>query len=243
MSSLQPVHILAKPGDIASRVIVAGDPARVEQLSKLLEEPRLVNTNRGFLTFTGKYRGIDVTVATHGVGAPSASIVFEELIMLGAKVIIRLGTAGGLVPELHVGDIVVPTGAHYYLGGTIGMYIHDGVVCAVPDFDVLRTIIDTAKEHGLKIHIGPIVSSDAFYAEDENFVKKWSGRGAIAVEMECATLFVLGLLRKVKTGAVLVISDSLVYPKERKMKTAEELKHIVDNVGRIILESLVRIHV
>jgi len=95
----KPLHILAKPEDIAPRVITSGDPARVKQLASYLEDARLVNENRGFLVYTGKYKGVDVTVATHMIGAPSAAIVFEELIMLGAKLIVRFGTCGGFLPE------------------------------------------------------------------------------------------------------------------------------------------------
>ncbi len=237
----QPVHILARPEDIAPRVITAGDPARVELLAKLLEDPRLVNTNRGFITYTGRYRGTSITVATHGIGGPSAAIVFEELIMLGAKVIVRFGTAGGLIPELHVGDVVVPTGAHYNPGGTIGMYVPDGVVSAIPDFEVTRVLTDTLREHGIEVYVGPVITSDAFYAETKDFVEKWVSRGAIAVEMECATLFTIGLLRRVKTGAVLVISDSLVHPEERRMKTAEELKARALEVGKAVLDAVTRV--
>ena len=111
-----PIHIKAKKGDIAERVIIAGDPARVEQLAKMLENPRLVNTNRGFLVYTGTYKGVPVSVAVHGVGHPSSMLVVEELIMLGAKVIVRFGTCGAMVKGLKIGDLIIPTAAAYYPG-------------------------------------------------------------------------------------------------------------------------------
>ena len=83
-----PYHIKARPEDIAARIIVAGDPARVEQVSGMLKDAKLVNTNRGFITYTGYYKDVPITVATHGIGAPSAAIVFEELVMLGAKAVV-----------------------------------------------------------------------------------------------------------------------------------------------------------
>ena len=103
---MNPVHILAKKGEVAERVLIAGDPGRVKLLSTLLEEPKLVNENRGFLVYTGKYKDVKVSIATHGIGGPSIAIVLEELAMLGGKVFIRYGTAGALVPELDKGDYV-----------------------------------------------------------------------------------------------------------------------------------------
>ncbi|MEM4732552.1 MAG: nucleoside phosphorylase, partial [Desulfurococcaceae archaeon] len=91
-----PVHIKASKEDIAGNVIAGGDPYRVELLKQLLEDARVVNTHRGLLVTTGYYKGTKVTIATHGIGAPSAAIVFEELAQLGAKRIVRLGTAGGI---------------------------------------------------------------------------------------------------------------------------------------------------
>ncbi len=237
--SSPPFHIKAKPEDIAERVIVAGDPARVEQVSKLLEKPRIVNTNRGFLTYTGYYKGIPVTIATHGIGGPSVAIVFEELRMLGAKVIVRLGTCGGMVKELSKGDIVIATGAAYYTGGNaIGMYAHEACMPTAPHHEVTCALVSSAKKHGVKYFLGPVLSSDAFYAEDPEFAKKWSERGILAVEMECAVIFSLGWMRNVKTGALLVVSDSLVKPEEVALASAEELKEKVDVAAKVVLDAL-----
>ncbi|OYT56845.1 MAG: 5'-methylthioadenosine phosphorylase [Desulfurococcales archaeon ex4484_217_2] len=237
-----PFHIKSKPGEIAERVIIAGDPARVEQVSKMLENPRVVNTNRGFLTYTGKYRGVPITVATHGIGGPSAAIVFEELRMLGAKVVVRLGTCGGLIKELSKGDIVIATGAAYYTGGNaIGMYAHEACMPTAPHHEVTSALVSSAEEHGVKYFLGPVISSDAFYAEDPDFAKKWSERGVIAVEMECAALFALGWMRNVKTGALLVVSDSLVKPEEASLADAKELKERVNIAAKIVLDALVKV--
>ncbi len=240
--SSPPFHIKAKPEDIAERVIIAGDPARVKQVSKLLEKPRIVNTNRGFLTYTGYYRGVPVTVATHGIGGPSVAIVFEELRMLGAKVIVRLGTCGGMVKELSKGDIVIATGAAYYTGGNaIGMYAHEACMPTAPHHEVTSALVSSAEKHGVKYFLGPVLSSDAFYAEDPEFARKWSERGILAVEMECAVIFSLGWMRNVKTGALLVVSDSLVKPEEATLASAEELKEKVDVAAKVVLDALVNV--
>jgi 5'-methylthioadenosine phosphorylase len=235
-----PIHIKAKRGDVAERVIVAGDPARVEHVAKMLENPRLVNTNRGFLVYTGLYRGVPVSVAMHGVGHPSSMLVLEELAMLGARVVVRFGTCGAMVKGLRIGDVVIPTAAAYHPGGAFYQYLRESVCMATaPHFEVLKAVVEEVQKAGINYVIGPIVSSDAFYAEDPEFVKKWTSRGIIAVEMECAGLFMLGAMRGLKTGAVLMVSDSLV--EELGFATAEELKAYVERVGRVILEAIVKI--
>lgn len=237
----KPLHILAKPEEVADRVITAGDPGRVRQLAQYLEDVKLVNENRDFLVYTGKYKGVPVSVAVHGIGAPSATIVFEELIMLGAKLIVRLGSCGGMVEGMNIGDVVIPTGASYEIGGTIWSYAPFDCTVAVPDFDVLKTLIEEAQRAGLNYYVGPIISSDSFYGEGEDFIKKWIERGMIAVEMEAASLFVVGRLRRIKTGALLLVSDTIKEP--GKMATAEELKEAVEKASRAVFEAVIKIKV
>lgn len=239
--SLQaPIHIKAKRGEVAERVIVAGDPARVEQVAGLLEAAKLVNTNRGFLVYTGSYKGVPISVAAHGVGHPSSMLVVEELIMLGAKVVVRLGTCGAMVKGLRIGDVVIPTAAAYYPGGAFYQYLKEGVCMAsAPHFEVLSTLVGEVQRANIKFVMGPVVSSDAFYAEDPEFVKKWTSRGVVAVEMECAGLFMLGAMRNIKTGALLMVSDSLV--EELGFATAEELRGHTERAARVVLEALLKV--
>lgn len=239
--AMKPGHILAKPEDVAEKVIVAGDPARVEQLSTMLRDPVLVNSNRGLLTFTGHYDETRITAATHGIGAPSAAIVIEELHMLGARTIVRLGSFGSFVKEVRTGHLAVPTAAAYMPGGTVGAYISNKQVPAVPSREVLNSILDTAREEGANVAVGPIISSDSFYTEDTEFIKKWASLGMIGVEMECATLFIIGQLRGFKTGALLVASDNLLIEEEKIVVPAEKLRGSVETAGRIVLTALARL--
>ncbi|WP_062662555.1 phosphorylase family protein [Aeropyrum camini] len=113
----KPVHLEAGPGDIAPLAVAVGDPGRADRLaSSLLEDARLVSSARGLRVYTGSFNGSEVTIATHGIGGPSAAIVFEELRMLGAEVMVRLGTSGGLSKDLRLGDVVVAAGAGCYWG-------------------------------------------------------------------------------------------------------------------------------
>ncbi|MEM2095063.1 MAG: purine-nucleoside phosphorylase [Candidatus Caldarchaeum sp.] len=232
---MEPQHLKTK--DVAKRVVAAGDPARVVQLSKMLDSPRLVNENRGFITYTGSFQGVPVTVACHGVGGPSSAVVFEELIMLGARLIIRLGTCGAFVKGIKNGEIVIPTGAAY-IGGTLKQYIPEVHITPVPSYEVLTTLVNEMKSHGLTSYVGPVFSSDAFYAEDPEFAAKWAKRGYVAVEMECATLFGLGMMRGVKTGSALLVSDNLA--EMTPMVDAEYLKPFVEKAGRAVLSAAVK---
>ncbi|WP_440059629.1 purine-nucleoside phosphorylase [Thermogladius sp. 4427co] len=236
MSFRELPHIKAKPGDIARNVIAVGDPGRVDLLAQLLEKPRVVNENRGLKTVTGLYKGVPVTIATHGIGCPSAMIVFEELGMLGARRIVRIGTTGGLRKDMKIGEVVVATGAGYTQGGCgLGQYM-PGVCGSTSPHPVLTArIIESLWRHGVGFRLGPVYSSDAFYAEDPSFAERMSHLGFVAVEMECAGLFSLGWARGWETAAVLVVSD--VLPAEEKIFLGtRELADIFLKVARAVLE-------
>lgn len=233
-----PVHLRVMPEDIAELVITSGDPARTEQLARMLSESKLVNTNRGLVTYSGYYGKRRVTVSTHGMGGPSASIVFEELWMLGAKVIVRLGTSGGLVDELRVGDFVVPTGAAY-AKESLSSYGRDGALPASPDFNLQKRLVERCASEGVVFKSGLVFSSDAFYAEDRSSLDNWIKRGALGVEMECATLFTLGRLRGFRSAALLIVSNSKVRKEDSGPPTAERLSPYVEKGGRIVLDSIV----
>ncbi|MET1129255.1 MAG: purine-nucleoside phosphorylase [Thermoproteota archaeon] len=216
-----------------------GDPARAEYVaSSFLEDAKLVNKERGFNIYTGTYKGERISVAVHGIGAASAAIVFEELRMLGAEVIVRLGTAGGLIPELDIGDFVVASGAAYVKGGTIGSYVPDACMALSPDPFLLARLYDEARKRNPKTILGPVFSSDAFYAEDKDFVEKWNKRGIVAVEMEVATLYALATLRGFSAAALLVISDNLAVPGKEDLRHHEELEEYVSKAAAAVLEAI-----
>ena len=235
-----PYHILARKEDIASRAVVVGDPGRAKLLSELLDSPRLVNENRGLLTYTGKWRGVEVTVSTHGMGGPGAAIIFEELIELGVEVMVRFGSTGGIRRGVKVGDLVIPTGAHYYPGGLSLMYFGEKCVSAVPSYDVLSTLVSEAKKAGARVWVAPVLSSDGFYAETRELIEEWARIGAVSVEMECATLFLISNLRGIKSGALLFVNGSHVEPVER-IVPEEELREMFRKTGEIVLNAIIKI--
>lgn len=236
------LHLRIRPGALAKDVVVCGDPARVDLLSNLLDEAKLLSSHRGFKVVSGLYRGREIALASHGIGGPSAAIVFEELRMAGAERIVRLGSAGGLRQDVRIGGVVVATGAGYLQGGcAIGSYAPGFCLPASPDIELTANIMESLREHGIEFVAGPVFCSDAFYMESRELAERLAKLGFVAVEMETATLFALGNLRGFKTASVLVASNVLYDESlSKKLLTTEELAETYIRVGRALLEALIR---
>ncbi len=235
MIELKP-QVLKSVPSVNPIAITMGDPDRVLLLSKLLDEYKIVFHNRGIVIVNGKYRSKPVTLASHGIGCPMASIIFEELGMLGAKTIIRMGTAGSLRNDLLEGDILLAAGAGYKLTGcSTNMYspdIHGG---ASPDPILLSKIYNYLVEKGLNPRIGLVFTSDAFYSEQE-IIDSLIKRGFSAIDMETAILYILGWMRGWKTLSILVISNNLL--RKTPLKTTMELKEKFILLTQYILDIL-----
>ncbi len=199
-------HLKCRPGDIAENVLVSGDPGRSSRIAELLEGARLVNGNRGLLTYTGYYNGRRVTVSTTGMGAPSAAIVMEELAALGAKKVIRVGTTGAIRSDVELGDLIVPVEAVPLDGATRAYAGPEAVKADGAIVEELRSRIET---EGLRFHLGRICTSDTFYLEEEKGARDWASRGVLSFEMECSVIFALGKLRGYRAGAVLTVTGKV----------------------------------
>ena len=232
--SRRPVHLLAGE-PVAERVIAVGDPGRARLLAGLLEESRLVSDNRGLLVFNGKWRGVPVTVATHGMGAPSALIVFEELAMLGAKVIVRLGTAGGIPGRAGPGDIVVASSASMLRHGCgLEAYLPRIVPPLSPDPRLTLLLAEKLSAAGLRVVVGPVFCSDSFYAET-GLLEELERAGIVAVEMEAAALFALSHMRGFRAAAAFVVSNTL----GGEFLDPGRLASMASLAGRRVLDALV----
>lgn len=214
-------HVRCREGDVAEKVVVVGDPGRAKLASEMLNDAELVNDNRGLLTYTGKYMGESVSVATHGIGAPSAAIVIEEILGLGARKIIRVGTTGALQPDIPIGDLIIPSGA-IPLDGTTKGYVPEGF-CPVPDFNLMKRLHEVACERGLRTRVGLVASTDLFYV-DQNTISIWSQRRVLSFEMECSVVFTLAYLRGASAAAVLVVNGNLVRGERMAKTTDAEVK-------------------
>jgi 5'-methylthioadenosine phosphorylase/purine-nucleoside phosphorylase len=228
-----PIHVRAEPGDYAEAVLLPGDPLRAKYIAETyFDDVRETNSERGMLGYTGTWEGRPVSVQSTGMGCPSAAIVIEELVMLGCKKLMRVGTCGGLQPHHRLGDTVVAITA-VPQDRTVDTYVREPH-CPTADFELVHAAVHHAKQLGQPIHVGPVVSSDVFYNPDGGQYQRWSDRGILAVEMEAAILFTLGALRKVQAGCLLTVSDIVVEGEFTRISD-DELKAAVDRMTRIAL--------
>jgi uridine phosphorylase len=194
-------HLRVSDKDVNSYVLIMGDPGRVERASKLLNDSKKVSENRGFNVYNGKYSGIPVTLASTGIGGPSAAIVIEELVQCGAKTIIRVGSGGVTRKEIETGDVVISTGVCKEEKSSLA-FAPEGFA-AVPDYDVLNALIKSAKMSKKKFFYGLTMCCDAFYStKHRELMKEWGNIGVIGSDMESSTLFTLASIKGIKAGFI-----------------------------------------
>ena len=236
-----PIHLRAEPGDYADACLLPGDPLRAKYIAETyFDNPVQVNSERGLLGYTGEYEGARVSVQGTGMGCPGATIVFEELIQLGVKKLVRVGTCGGLQPHHALGDLIVALSA-VAADATASHLVGNEPHCPTASWSLIHGAVHVAKEIDQPMHVGPIVSSDLFYNPDDGQYGRWSERGVLAVEMEAAALFTVGALRKVESGCLLTVSD-IVVEGEFKRISDDELKAAVDRMTRVALRTVTADH-
>ncbi len=227
-----PIHVRAEQGEYAEACLLPGDPLRAKYIAETyLDDPVQRNSERGMLGYTGTWEGKPVSVQATGMGCPSAAIVAEELIQLGVKRLLRVGTCGGLQADLQLGDLIVALTA-VPADATAQHYVGNEPHCPTADWELVHGAVHHAKELGQPMRVGPIVSSDVFYNPDGGQYDRWSERGILAVEMEAAILFTLGALKNVQAGCLLTVSDVVVGGQFTRI-TDEELRAAVDRMTRV----------
>ena len=232
-----PIHLRAEPGDYADAVLLPGDPLRAKYIAETyFEDVTQVNEERGLLGYTGTWEGKRVSVQGTGMGCPGATIVFEELIQLGCKRLMRVGTCGGLQSHHALGDLVVALSA-VPADATARHLVNDEPHCPTASWELIHGAVHAAKEIGQEMRVGPIVSSDIFYNPDSGQYQRWSERGVLAVEMEAAMLFTLGALRKIQTGCLLTVSDVVVEGEFVRISD-EEMRAAVDQMTELALHTV-----
>jgi len=217
---LQP-HL--KINKIEKYVLLPGDAGRIDKILKYLTDIKEINVNREFRSCNGKYKGIKISMVSTGIGCPAAAIVVEELANIGAEILIRVGTCGGLLKEMQPGDIIIPNAAMCF-DGTTKEYKLD-IKKIEANKEVTKSLIEAAKKIGVKYFIGTNRTHDAFYEPTENFVKL-AGQGFISSEMECSAVFLVSKLKNLKAGAILVVNTS--EPPEEVLKNPNMVYRLVD---------------
>jgi DeoD family purine-nucleoside phosphorylase len=203
-----PIHLQTRPDQQARLALCPGDPDRARLVAgELMEDATLVSEARGLLGFTGRYRGVPVTVQTTGMGGGSTGIVVHELIELGARLLVRAGTTGALQEHLEPGSLVIADAAVADDGAGLAL---TGGVAPPPDPALTEALVTAAVATGRPVGRGTIVSTDLFYDPAPGRNEAWQARGILAVEMEAAVLFALAERHGVRAGCVLTVSNRLV---------------------------------
>lgn len=200
-------HNNAEKGQIAKTVLMPGDPLRAKVVAETyLENPVCFNQVRGMLGYTGTYKGHEVSVMGSGMGIPSIAIYSYELYhFYDVDTIIRIGSAGGLAPEVKLRDLVIGQGActdsrfaeQYKLPGTIA---------PIADFALLRRSVEVAEELGFPYHVGNLLSTDVFYSQREAN-EAWARMGVLGIEMEAAALYLNAIAAGKRALGIMTVSD------------------------------------
>ncbi|MDY0235627.1 MAG: purine-nucleoside phosphorylase [Gudongella sp.] len=205
-------HISAQKGEIAKTVLMPGDPLRAKFIAEsFLEDVVQVNAIRCMYAYTGTYKGKKVSVMASGIGAPTMGVHAWELYHLyDVENIIRVGTTGGIHPDLEIGDLVFAMGACYNTPYA-DQHKLAGTFSAIADYKLMRKGIDKAEEMGVKHMVGNVYSSDVFYPEfgmEDN--QNWANMGVLSVEMETAALYIVAARAGKKAMSILTVSDHVI---------------------------------
>lgn len=234
----------------AKYAIIPGDPGRVEKIASFLENAQQLAFNREYNSYLGYLEGEKVLVISTGIGGPSCAICVEELAQIGVDTLIRVGTCGGMQPEVKPGDVVIATGA-IRQDGTSKEYMPIEFP-AVADYAVTTAIVDAAEKLGYDKHVGVVQAKDSFYGQhspesmpnSQELLAKWDAwkrGGCLASEMESSTLFIVSAARKLRSGAVFHCvwnqeTEKTAMPENRKEDTSCAIKTAIEALRTIIIK-------
>ena len=212
-------HLKLSVEKLPEMVLLPGDPARVYEIASFLTDVEEVGNNRGYITLTGKYRGLPLAVCSSGMGGPATEIAVVELNRHGVRTIIRIGTSGGLAKELTPGDLVVLSSCIRY-SGTANLFVPENFP-AVADYRLLTALVSACDKSRKRYHVGIGLSVDSFYATKPKLfgeafpsaiapeLEGWRNSGALQIDMEAATLFVLSSLLGITAGAICTVGSNI----------------------------------
>lgn len=232
------MHLEAKAGDIAERILLPGDPLRAKYIAeKFFENPVCFNKVRGILGYTGTYKGEKISVMGTGMGIPSISIYVNELCRdYGVKTMIRVGTCGTFRPqEIGLRSVVLALGCS--TTSDLNKRIFPGTYCPVADFEMVKTAYEIAKERELKVFVGNALSSDAFYEEPDPKSARWAEYGVLIAEMEGAALYTLAKKYGARAMMAATVTDGV--PGEPELTSAER-ELTLDNMITLALDTAIK---
>jgi len=241
-------HVKLAPGDVAPYVLLPGDPGRVAVVASQWDEAHEVATNREYVTYTGRYKGVPISCTSTGIGCPSTAIAMEELARAGATTFVRIGTCGTFQDRVANGDMAIFDSAARY-DGTSRLYAPIEFP-AVASHEVVEAAIQAGRELGYPFHVGTTRSSDAFYAmhgrPGSSFNDYWQSSWAehfedlkrlniVAAEMEASVIFVLARIWGLRAGGIAVVLDNVlkVSGEAGEFDPEEQFAHGGDEIERL----------
>lgn len=235
-------HIDLAEGDVGEYVILPGDPKRCKKIAAYFDNPKLIADKREYTTYTGTLNGVKVSVTSTGIGGPSAAIAMEELVKVGARTFIRVGTCGGMDINVKGGDLVIPTGA-IRMEGTSKEYAPIEFP-AVANYGIVNKLVEAAKNLKQTYHVGVVQCKDSFYGQHSpekmpvnyELINKWNAwlrLGCLASEMESAALFTVASYLRVKVASIFLtvanqerekegLDNPVIHDTDSAIKTAVE---------------------
>lgn len=233
------VHIGAKQGDIADKILLPGDPLRAKYIAEtFLEDVMQYNEVRGMLGFTGTYKGEQISVQGTGMGVPSISIYVNELIQsYGVNKLIRVGTCGAIQKDVNVRDVILAQGSTS--DSRINQLVFNGIDYApLADFELLKNAYDVGIAKGMNIRVGNVFTSDTFYRDNAKEVNELLAKyNVLAVEMETTALYTLAAKYDRQALSVLTVSDHILTGEET---SAEERQTTFNEMMEIALEAAIK---
>lgn len=237
-------HIRCKKGEVNKAVLLPGDIERADYIgTKFFRDSEKIAENREFHIYNGTYKNKPVAVCSTGIGCMSAAVAIEELINVGCKYFIRVGTCGSLSSQINPGDIIIVTGA-VRGDGASKEYVPIEYP-AVADYCTVIALRNRAKKEDADYKLGIIRTHDAFYMESpfafgdyKKRIAVWAEAGVLAIENESSTLFVIGSLRKVQVGSILVVAGNLISGKKSRK---DKLQKSIDKAITIAAGALVNL--
>jgi uridine phosphorylase len=230
-------HLLVESGDVHDVALLPGDPGRVDRIATQCRSTDVIAENREYKLVNATYDERPVTICSTGIGAPSAAIAIEELSAVGVETFLRVGTTGALQSGIEIGDMVIATGAAKDEGTTARYEAR--TVPATADFAAVSALVAGAAARNESVHVGPIATDDAFYAETESVVSEWEAAGLLCVEMEAAAIFTLARRKGLQAGAICTVDGNLIEGTQKGETNGEELPEKArNNVDRAIAIAL-----
>jgi len=226
-------HIGVAPGEISDYILLCGDPARAERTSRLFDKTVFEGRNREFVTYTGTYKKMPVSVMSTGIGPDNTEIAVIEISQIVKKpVFIRIGSTGALQKNIKTGELVISTGA-VRLENTSLFFVPEGYP-AVADYNIIQSLILAAKKLRAPYHVGLAATAPGFYGAQcrktsfplrfPELIGHLRKCNILNFEMESSTLFILSSIKGFKAGAVCAVYANRpknIFISEKEKRNAE----------------------